>query len=165
MSSATRSWPNGRAAWKFYSSGNRQAKTTAAENQFYRNRADCSEKIELPKLHTRVRFPSRSSSVNRLHAFSWNVNTVGFTGSFTVGKRDAMGDLIKRERRRQRAIECVAAMRPIRMNDDGAPSFFYATDSFSSPELSNILCRTTVVSHVFSRGCCSALRPHGLSLA
>ena len=45
------------------------------------------------------------------------------------------------------------------------PSFFCATASFSSLELSDILCGTTVVSHVFSRGCCSALRPHGLSLA
>src|SRR3979490_976849 len=50
-------------------------------------------------------------------------------------------------------------------DEDGTRSFFYATASFSSPELSDILCRTTVVSHVFSRGCCSALRPHGLSLA
>jgi hypothetical protein len=62
-------------------------------------------------------------------------------------------------------IECVAAVRSVRMDEDGTPSFFYATASFSSPELSDILCRTTVVSHVFSRGCCSALRPHGLSLA
>jgi hypothetical protein len=58
-----------------------------------------------------------------------------------------------------------AAVRSVGMDRDGTPSFFYAAASFSSPELSDILCRTTVISHVCSRGCCSALRPHGLSLA
>ncbi len=34
-------------------------------------------------------------------------------------------------------------------------SHSYARDSFSTPELSDLLCRKTQVSHVFSRGCCS----------
>ena len=35
-------------------------------------------------------------------------------------------------------------------------SLSYARDSFSTPELSDLLCRKTKISHVFSRGCCSA---------
>ena len=67
-----RSWPIVRAAWKFYSSGIRQAKTMAAENPFYRNRADCSEKIELPKLHTRVRFPSPAPTLSQKYSDIWH---------------------------------------------------------------------------------------------
>src|SRR6266700_874870 len=42
------------------------------------------------------------------------------------------------------------AVRSDRIDEDRTLSFFYATASFSSPELSDILCRTTVVSHVSS---------------
>ena len=35
------------------------------------------------------------------------------------------------------------------------PAFFYAMASFSTPELADILCRTTDIRHDFSRGCCS----------
>ena len=57
-----------------------------------------------------------------------------------------------------------AAMSLDRLASVGMPSFFYPAASFSSPGVPALLRRTFWVSHVFSRGCCSA-RDHGLSLA
>jgi hypothetical protein len=51
------------------------------------------------------------------------------------------------------------------MDGNEAPSFFYAVVSFSSPGMPGLLCKIFEVSHVFSRGCCSARGPHGLSMA
>jgi hypothetical protein len=48
---------------------------------------------------------------------------------------------------------------------NGAPSFFNATASLSSPGSPGPLRGTFKVSHVFFRGCCSARGPHDLSLA
>jgi hypothetical protein len=44
-------------------------------------------------------------------------------------------------------------------------AFSYAIASFSAPELADILCGTTDIRHVFSRGCCSSTDAPGLVMA